>query len=519
MEILYGAAEMVPFVKVGGLGDVAGALTRALAAQGHRVRAFLPLYPSVRRHWEALDPKPAGILRIVLGGEAIPGTLYRATVPNSEVELLLLEQDDLYDRPNPYVNPATGRDWDDNAERFAYLCHAMATACEALDWAPHVVHINDYQLGPLALLIKERRVTAALRSTAVVYSIHNLGYQGLFPLEHQLRTAPRLSAAAEPGAPGGEPDRAAQLRMLARRLGLPPELTEPMKPLEFHGRINFMKAGIEYADVITTVSPTYAREIQTPEHGFGLDGLLRWRSRKLVGILNGIDDEVWNPEQDAFIPFPYGPADHKRKRMNKVRLLEVCHLPHDADVPLIGMITRLVDQKGLDLFEAIAEEFLGAHDVAVVVLGSGLPRYEELMKRLAAAHPRKFAVRIGFDEPLAHLIEAGADFFLMPSRYEPCGLNQMYSMRYGTVPIVRATGGLADTVDPVAPRGGSGRGIVFRDYQPEALRDALERALKLYASKPVLRALRARLMALDFSWKHVAGEYERIYARAMAERV
>ncbi len=513
MEILYGAAEMEPYAKVGGLGDVAGALTRALAARGHRVRALLPVYPSVRRHWETLNPQPAGVLRIVLGGEAVPATLYRATIPQTSVELLLLEQDDLFDRPNPYVDPAFGRDWSDNAERFAYMCHAMATACEAIDWAPEVVHINDYQLGPLALLIKEGRVTAALRRAAVVFSIHNLGYQGLFPLEAEAATA----GEALPAAARAQ-EKAARLAVLARRLGLPPELTAPMKPLEFHGRINFMKAGIEYADLITTVSPTYAREIQTPEHGFGLDGLLRWRADRLVGILNGIDDGVWDPERDALIPYPFGRADHKRKAMNKRRLLEVCHLAPDSDAPLIGMITRLVDQKGLDLFEAVADEFLSGHDVRMVVLGSGQPRYEALVTRLAQSHPRQFAARIGFDEPFAHLIEAGADFFLMPSRYEPCGLNQMYSMRYGTVPIVRATGGLTDTVDDVTEQRGSGRGIVFRDYRPEALRDALVRALAVYQEKPLLRALRGRIMELDFSWRHVAAEYERLYARALAQR-
>ena len=298
-------------------------------------------------------------------------------------------------------------------------------------------------------------------------------------------------------------------------LGLPRHLAYPTGPLEFHGKLNFMKAGLVYADLITTVSPTYAREIQTDEHGFGLDGVLRDRAERLVGILNGIDVQVWDPMTDPLIPYNFGPSDFQRKRENKARLLEVTHLSEDLDVPLIGMISRLVDQKGLDLFERIADSFLESHEVRMVVLGSGMLRYERLMRRLAERYPKKLAACVGFDEPLAHLIEAGSDFFLMPSKYEPCGLNQMYSMRYGTVPIVRATGGLADTVEEFQPKAGTGSGFLLHEYTPEALRDALERALAAYGKTRAFKNLVTRIMRRDFSWTRAAQEYERTYERAI----
>ncbi|MCK4306169.1 MAG: glycogen synthase, partial [Candidatus Eisenbacteria sp.] len=526
MEILYAGAEMVPFIKVGGLADVAGALTKELARRGHSVRAFLPVYPSVRKHWDRLAPHKVTPLRVHLGGESIGAVLYRAIDREAGVELLLLEQDHFFDRPNPYVDPKTGSDWPDNAERFAFLCHALPAACEAIGWRPEVMHLNDYQLGLVGLLLKEGLAPKALQGVPVVYSIHNLGYQGIFPLEQQVHETPR---SVQEKAQGGAADQAARqaggqavdpagcqavgpaggqavgpaggtavgpaggqavgsgggqavdpaggtaalqqevplvrqsaqdrLESLVTALGLPRHLAYPTGPLEFHGKLNFMKAGLVYADLITTVSPTYAREIQTDEHGFGLDGVLRDRAERLVGILNGIDVQVWDPMTDPLIPYNFGPSDFQRKRENKARLLEVTHLSEDLDVPLIGMISRLVDQKGLDLFERIADSFLESHEVRMVVLGSGMLRYERLMRRLAERYPKKLAACVGFDEPLAHLIEAGSDFFLMPSKYEPCGLNQMYSMRYGTVPIVRATGGLADTVEEFQPKAGTGSGF------------------------------------------------------------
>jgi starch synthase len=496
MEIVYAAAEMVPFAKVGGLGDVAGALTAVLARRRHRVTAFLPLYPSVRRHWTDLAPEEATRISIRIAGAAREARVWRARVPGTEVALCLVENDGYFDRPNPYIDPKTSKDWPDNAERFTFFSRAILETCLALGWTPDVFHLNDYQVALVPVLLREEHRDDALRRCATVLSIHNLGYQGIFPDE---------TGSPTPGA-------------LVRDLGLAPRLIEPLGPLEYYGRLNFTKAGLIYADLITTVSPTYAREIQTAEFGSGLDGVLRDRSDRVIGILNGIDIDVWDPARDSLIPHPYGPSDFPGKAENKRRLLEAMHLPAHPDLPIVGIISRLVDQKGFDLLAEIADELLAAGGLRLVVLGSGMPKYEQWIRDLARSYPQHCACSLTFDDPLAHLIEAGADYFLMPSRYEPCGLNQMYSMRYGTIPIVRATGGLADTVEEFDPRTGRGSGFVFREYEPEALSAAIDRALALYPKTRARRALVTRIMKLDFSWDRAAQTYERAYARVVAER-
>jgi len=497
MKILYAAAEMVPFAKVGGLADVAGSLTRELAAVGHEVRAYLPVYPSVRKHWEELNPTKVADIVVPMGPDLVTGTVHLARVPGSDAELILLECDELFDRPNPYVDPETGADWPDNPRRFGFFCRAVPIACTLLEWVPDIMNLNDYQLGPLAMIMKEEHAIGVFEHTAIVYSIHNLGYQGIFPT-----------------GPGDD----LTPRQVLDQLGIEEPHFRPLAPIEFHGRVNLMKAGMVYADLITTVSPTYAQEIQTAEHGFGLDGVLRDRADHLIGILNGIDVDYWNPQTDQLIPYHYGPSDFQRKRENKARLLEVTHLPAGTDPPLIGLIGRLVEQKGLDILGEILDDVLKEHDVRMVVLGSGQREYEDLLKRASRRFPKKLAVSTGFDEPLAHLIEAGSDFFLMPSRYEPCGLNQMYSMRYGTIPIVRHTGGLADTVEEFNPDRGTGSGFLFEEYTGPALRRALDRALKTYEKTTAFKALVTRVMRRDFSWTHSARQYIQAYEWALAER-
>ncbi len=494
LEILYAAAEMVPFAKVGGLADVAGALPRELARLGNRVGVFLPLYPGVRKQ-KGLDLELLVKLRIHLGGRTLEGAVHRADLGDG-LAVYFLENDALYDRPNPYVDPQTGKDWPDNAERFAFYCRALLETCAVREWAPDVLHLNDYQAGLVAPLLREEYGRGPLAKTACIYSIHNLGYQGIFPQD---------------GVPPS-------MYELAGHLGLDRNLLYAMGPLEYYGRLNFTKAALVYSDLIVAVSPTYAQEIQTPEFGFGLDGVLRARTDRVIGILNGIDAETWNPATDPLIPHNYGPSDFPGKAENKARLLEAMHLPQDLRVPVIGIISRLVDQKGFDLIEAVADDLFRELDVRLVVLGTGMPKYEQLLRDLAKRYPDRVAVEIGFNDPLAHLIEAGSDFFLMPSRYEPCGLNQMYSMRYGTVPIVRATGGLADTVIEFDPRTGTGTGFAFDEYEPAALRAAIERALAVFAKPKPWKALVARIMGLDFSWKRAAREYEQAYARAMRTR-
>ena len=495
LDILYSAAEMVPFAKVGGLADVAGALTKELARLGHKVSVFLPLYPGVRRQ-AGLALEPVVGLRVRLGSHELEGTVHRARLPESGVEVYFLENDALYDRPNPYVDPATGSDWPDNAERFTFLSRALLETCAVRGWAPDVIHLNDYQVGLVAPLLREEYARDGLAASACVYSIHNLGYQGIFPSEGAERSA--LEIAGE--------------------LGLNPALLHPMAPLEYYGKLNFTKGALVYSDLIVAVSPTYAQEIQTPELGCGLDGVLRARTGRVTGVLNGIDAEAWNPATDPLIPHNYGPSDFPGKAENKARLLEAMHLPPDLSVPLIGVISRLVDQKGFDLIAEVAEELFRTLEFRMVILGSGIPKYEKLVRDLALRYPERLGAEIGFNDPLAHLIEAGSDFFLMPSRYEPCGLNQMYSMRYGTVPIVRATGGLADTVKDFDHRSGKGTGFVFHDYDPVALSGAIERALAAYRKPRAFKNLVTRIMGLDFSWKRAAGEYVKLYEQAMRSR-
>jgi starch synthase len=497
MDLLYAASEMIPFVKVGGLADVAGALTKELARLGHGVRVFLPLYPSVRRFWSELSPEKVADLRVPMGSGDVAGVVYRAAVSGVDVELLLLENARFYDRPDPYVDPATGAAWPDGAESHAFFCRALLETCLAIGWTPDLIHLNDHQTALVAPMLREEYRAGPLGATAVLYSVHNLGYQGIFPAEGESQQS---------------------VRSLLQAMGFGEALFYPDGPLEFYGRINLMQVGLLYADLITTVSPTYAREIQSTELGFGLDEVLGKRADRVVGILNGIDSETWDPETDGLIPYKYSPSTFRNKARNKERLLEVAHLPAGPETPLVGMVSRLVDQKGLDLLVEVAEEFLGKHEVRMVVLGSGQPKYEDLMRELARRFPERFATSIGFDETLAHLITAGADFFLMPSRYEPCGLNQMYSLRYGTVPIARATGGLADTIEEFSATAERGNGFLFREYTGEALLGALERALAVYGSRPIFKRLARRIMGIDHSWARAAREYEAAYERAIRER-
>lgn len=489
-EIAIASAEMVPFGKVGGLADVVGALAKELDRQGHRVTVILPRYPGVdpRKH-RGLVIEEAGRSTIALGDREEPVEYGRATVPGTGVRLLLVGHDGFFHRDNPYVDPKTGQDWPDNAERFVFFNRAIVESFRLLDWTPEVVHCNDYQTGLVPVLLRAGEAAdPRLASIGTLFAIHNLGYQGLFPLETMALT------------------------------GLPEALAAPTGPMEFWGRVNFMKGAILHADLVTTVSERYAEEIQqSEEFGFGLEGVLRGRRDDLLGILNGIDPEIWDPASDPLLPHNYSVKDLTGKKENKIRLLESMELPVEPEVPLLGVISRLVDQKGFDLFEQIAGDLFGGK-LKMVVLGTGQPRYEELMKKLRAAFPAKFAASVGFNDQLAHLIEAGSDFFLMPSRYEPCGLNQMYSLRYGTVPIVRATGGLADTVHDYEPETGRGNGFVFEEYTGEALLGAIRRGLAVYQKKRPWKKLVTEIMKIDHSWGAAARKYVAAYERVIARR-
>ena len=477
-KILFVASEAHPLVKTGGLGDVAGSLPAALRSLDADVRLLLPAY----RDAIARAGKLKTAATLAIAGLDSPGKILEGSLPGTSVITWLVDFPPAYDRPgNPYLD-SRGQPWPDNAMRFALLAHvasALALGRAALKWRPDVVHWHDWQtgLGPVLLARENPR-------PAMVFTIHNLSYQGLFP--HQT----------------------------FKDLALPAELWTP-SALEFHGQLSFMKGGLVFADRLTTVSPTYADEIQTPEFGAGLDGLLRQRRADLSGILNGIDDSEWDPARDRFLVKPYTVRQPRGKSANKAALQREFGLPPEARVPLIGMVGRLVHQKGIDL---VLDTLPGLmhRPLQLIVLGSGEAGYEEALRRQAARYADRLAVRIGYDERLAHRIEAGADLFLMPSRFEPCGLNQLYSLRYGTVPIVRHVGGLADTVADASEqniKSGKASGIVFQDARAGALLGAVDRALALWQDGKRWKRIMLAGMRRDFSWRRSAAEYLKLYMR------
>ena len=464
-------SEARPFSKTGGLADVLGALPPALARLGWSATVVLPRYRGVDAG-TFVESFPVSV-----GGFTRDASFFEAPLTDG-ARAILVDCPDLFDRDALYG--IGNDDYADNARRFAFLVRAALEFAGRRSPAPAIVHAHDWQAGLAPVYLRSLyRSHPVLGGTPSVFTIHNLAYQGLFAADW----LPRLDLGWE-------------------QLGI--------DRLEYWGRISVLKGGINDADLVTTVSRRYAEEIQTPEFGFGFDGILRRRRDDLVGILNGIDTREWDPALDPALPAPYSSDDLSGKAIAKAAILSRYGLPTDDSAlrrPLIGMVSRMVDQKGFDLIAAVAEQ-LPQLDASFVVLGTGELRYQTMWSSLAAGYPEKIAVRIGFDETLAHLVEAGADMFLMPSRFEPCGLNQMYSMRYGTVPIVRAVGGLADTVTPKT-------GFSFEEYSPAALVRALQAALSAYAKPRTWRALQVAGMRQDFSWDRSAKEYVKIYDRAL----
>ncbi len=480
-KILFASSEAHPLIKTGGLGDVCGALPSALAALGQEIRLVLPAYR------EILEQK--GRIRKIARMDLPLGrvTLLERLLPGSRVKVWLVDFPPYFDRPgNPY-HGANGLPWPDNAERFALFCqavHALALDRAGVGWKPDLVHCNDWQTGLVPALLSRHG-----ERPATLFTIHNLAYQGLFP------------------------------ESTFGVLDLPWSFWSS-EALEFWGQLSFLKGGVVFADRINTVSPTYAREIQTPRFGCGLDGLLRHRSDRLTGILNGIDSS-WDPARDPVLTKNYSLRDPEGKSANKRELQRELGLSPSAGTPLLAFVGRLVEQKGIDLLLEILPEITEL-PAQMVFLGSGERRYEESLRRMARLHPERISVRIGFDEPLAHRIEAGADIFVMPSRFEPCGLNQMYSLRYGTPPVVHRVGGLADTVVDTTPatlRNGTATGVVFDEASGSALLEAVKRAVLLYGEqKRYWRPLQRHGMAQDFSWKRSAERYLELYRKTLVLR-
>jgi starch synthase len=487
LKIGFVTSEVTPFARTGGLGDVSAALPKYLHRQGHDVQVFVPLYSRIRIDDYDFASVPNIQDVAMRGAPAMPRfSLFSATLPGSDLKVYFVHCPELYDRPGLYT-----RDPDESL-RFALLTRAAIESAQRMEWAPQVFHSQDWQAALLPFYLRTVYSWDQLfRGTRTVLTIHNIGYQGVF------------SSTVLP------------------RLGL----EEARKHLDSgdlrEGRINFLKTGIQWADEITTVSPTYAKEILRETFGMGLETVLRERKEHLTGILNGIDPDVWNPATDSYLAQRYSVKSLARKEKNKEELLKRAGLPYTKGVPVFGMVTRLTVQKGIDYLYQPLLELLQREDVRLVVLGSGEDRYEEMFAGLASRFPLKAAFRRGFDDALAHQIEGGADFFLMPSLYEPCGLNQMYSLKYGTIPIVRKTGGLADTVELFDRATKKGTGIVFDHPNSDAVRWALRYGLELYAEKPAWKILVRNAMACDTSWD-VEGEkyvqlYERVFARAEAK--
>jgi starch synthase len=486
LRILMVAAECVPFAKVGGLADVLGALPKALAQLGVSVSIAIPRHGTIDLHRFGFEPVPAtGDNRVWLGFESIPYDVHRGKLPGSPVDVFLIGNDRFFDRPGLYVDTVTGYDYPDQADRWIFFQRAVMEFFKNLSPAPHILHCHDHQTGLIpAYLRKFYRTDHSFTGARCVFTIHNMGYQGLFPRDAMLRA------------------------------GFDDAEFYPASPFEFYGMMNFMKVGITYADLITAVSPTYAREIQqSSEFGYGLQGVLRERSNDLIGILNGIDDQLWDPANDPLIAATYSPMDLSGKLENKKALLRKIHSEASRfDWPLLAMISRIDVQKGFDLVVSVLD-YLLAKDLYFVLLGSGNQETEGYLRTIIERHRPKAAIRFGFDNGSAHLVEAGADIFLMPSKYEPCGLNQMYSLRYGTVPIVRKTGGLADTVQEYDPSTGEGTGFVFTDYNPGDFKAAIDRALALWSERAQWRRLMRNGMSLDLSWKKSARTYVEAYER------
>ncbi len=479
LRVLFISSEVEPFAKTGGLADVAGALPKALAKLGHDVRVLMPKYRGVERQAGSLTPVISR-LEVPIADRTVEGALLEGRTA-AGVPIYFLAQDHYYDRDGLYGT--TEGDYWDSCERFIFFCRAAVEGLRSLGWTPHLIHANDWQAGLVPVYLETLyRDDPALARIATLFTIHNLAYQGVF-WHHDM---PMTGLGWDVFTPAG---------------------------IEFYGKINFLKGGLVFSDLLTTVSRTYAREIQTPELGCGLEGVLLERSQALYGVVNGIDYEAWNPASDPAIPKGYAADDLQGKRTCKAALQEELGLAPEP-APLIGMVTRLVEQKGLTLVLDALPGLL-AEGVQLALLGSGEPALEKAFGEAARAHGGRVAVRLGYDPALARRIYAGADCFLMPSRYEPCGLGQLISLRYGTIPIVRWTGGLADTVKELHPLKQSGTGFGFAPFTPEALLECVRRALAIYEQPRLWPRLVRNAMAEDFSWEASAREYVALYRKAV----
>ncbi|MFH1856503.1 MAG: glycogen synthase GlgA [Candidatus Omnitrophota bacterium] len=475
MKILFVSPEVVPFAKTGGLADVAGTLPIELSSLGHNVKTFMPYYRQIKKQDFGIKlVKPN--LKAKIGSVDISFSLYHCQ--REKTDFYFIENDEYYDREFLYGTPSG--DYSDNAIRFAFFASAVLSSAVALNFKPDIIHYNDWQSALIPFYIKFKPLEYAFFSHAkTFFTVHNLAYQGLFPRETM------------------------------HVLGIRDDFFTP-DTLEFYGKLSFMKAAILYSDALSTVSKGYAEEILTPEFGCGLDGLLRARKDDLYGVINGVDYSKWSPKTDAYIKANYDEKNVKNKSVCKKDLLETMKLDASVQAPLLGVVSRLAEQKGIDIIADSVEQMvkLGCN---LIVLGTGDEKYHHLLTELSKKYPKNISVKIAFDNTIAHKIEAGCDMFLMPSRYEPCGLNQMYSLKYGTIPVVRGVGGLEDTIIDYTRNSKEGNGFKFSQANIADFMDALRRAVNVYKNKKEWEQLTLKAMSCDFSWKNSAKEYIRIY--------
>jgi starch synthase len=489
LKICYVSSEVVPFAKTGGLADVAGALPIALKDLGQDVRLMMANYKSINeRKFTLREVIRLKEVHVNLGQETKVVDGKTAFLPNSKVHVYFLHIPEYFDRKELYTDPTTGKDFEDNAERFAFFSKSVLETLKLLYWQPDIIHCNEWQTALIPFYLKTiYKNDEFFRNTHTVFTIHNLAYQGVFP------------------------------KAKAKKIDVPAELVKAGGAFELYGNLNLLKGGVMYADVLNTVSEKYAQEIMNDqEYGYGFEKIFAKNKKKVHGILNGVDYENWDPETDNIIPQSYSIETVKKKKVNKQALCKQNSLKFDEKIPVIGIISRLADQKGFDLIaEAIGD--LMSMNLQMVILGTGDPKYHQLLEKLAKKYPDKLAVNIRFDNKLAHLIEAGADMFLMPSRYEPCGLNQMYSLKYGTVPVVRETGGLADTICNYDPKTGEGNGFTFKAYKSKDMVNTIKRAVKTFQDQETWTKIQKTGMTADYSWDLSAKKYMDLYQNTFQE--
>ncbi len=483
MKIAIITPEIFPLAKTGGLADVCAALAKSLAGLGQEVKVILPRYKIIdeaKFNLKSLDTS-LPIISLSSGAETIQ--IQSCQLPDSSVECLLISCDKYFAREGMYQDPSTGLDYPDNDERFILFSKAALEILKAIEFQPDIINPHEYQSGLVPAFLKTIYQNDPFYNQASsAFTIQNIAYQGHYPKES------------------------------FGKLGLPSEVSSESHNFEHKGKLCFLKAGIRYADLLTTVSETYAVEIQsTHEFGYGLEDVVRQRNLDLYGILNGVDESEWSPETDQLIPFNFSQKDLSGKQKNKQRLWEKCgFVPMNLETPMLGIISRLVEQKGLDLLEEIADDLFGL-DIKLVLLGTGEQKYQKILSDLEKKYSKKFKCFFVFDDKLAHLIEAGCDIYLMPSRYEPCGLNQMYSLKYGTVPVVHYTGGLADTIENYDPKNDKGTGFIFYHHDPIEFLEAIQFALGIYQNKSRWNSLMKRGMEKDFSWRKAAEKYMEVF--------